>query len=149
MTGESAGQQDRHVLFVDGVCVLCHHLVRFVLKIDHRAVLSFSTLQGETARRLFAGHAEAEAQLRSLASVVYVRHCERPGQEIFYRSTAALRSLRDLGGFWWVLSWFTLIPRPLRDWVYDVIARCRYRWFGKHEEACPLPLQEHAGRFLA
>ncbi|MFT4638548.1 MAG: putative DCC family thiol-disulfide oxidoreductase YuxK [Verrucomicrobiales bacterium] len=137
----------RKVVFVDGTCVLCHGLVKFLLGIDKKKMLTFSTLQGETAERLLAGTLYDEQRQR-LAGVIYVRDCEGADQHVYTHSTAALLALRDIGGFWWVLSWLILIPRPLRNIVYDFIARNRYRWFGKHEEACPLPSQEELERFV-
>lgn len=145
MSGTPSGRQ---VIFVDGQCVLCHGLVEFLLKIDKRKVLCFSTLQGETAKRLFAG-TSYECEREGLLSVLYVRNCGRPGQQVYTRSTAALLALRDIGGLWWWLSWFTFIPGPLRDWVYRLIARYRYRWFGKHDDHCPLPTDGQKERFLA
>lgn len=143
-------RKGRHVIFVDGVCVLCHGLVSVLFKIDRQGVLTFSTLQGETAAQLFKGSLLDEER-RRLSTVIYARNYGDPDREVeFYtRSTAALMALRELGGFWWCLSWLTLVPRPVRDGVYALIAWSRYRCFGKHAEQCPLPSQDESKRFLA
>ena len=138
---------NRNVLFVDGVCVLCHQSVEFFSKIDKRNVLAFGTLQGETAQRVLSGTPQA-AERDGVQSVIYVRHCETPEQEIFVRSTAALNALKDIGGFWRIVSWLRVLPRPLRDLVYDLIAKYRYRWFGKLGDSCPLPTKEEAARLI-
>ncbi len=138
---------NRNVLFVDGVCVLCHRSMAFFIKIDKRKVLTFGTLQGETAQRVLSGTPQA-AERDGVQSVIYVRHCETPEQEIYVRSAAALHALKDIGGFWRVTSWLRVIPRPLRDLVYDFIAKYRYRWFGMHGESCPLPTQDDVARLI-
>ena len=138
---------NRNVLFVDGVCVLCHRSVAFFSKIDKRRVLTFGTLQGETAQRVLKGTPEAAVR-EGVQSVIYVRHCETPEQEIFVRSTAALHALKDVGGFWRIVSWLRLVPRPIRDFIYDLIAKYRYRWFGKLGDSCPLPTEDEAARLI-
>ena len=144
MSDEDAG---RHVIFVDGVCVLCHGLVKFLLEIDQRKVLTFATLQGETAATVLRDTPYNQAR-EQVNSVIHVRHCQSPNQAIYVRSTASLLALRDIGGFWRCVSWLRVIPAPLRDAVYALIARYRYRWFGKHTDACPLPSQDDTKRFL-
>ena len=144
MTTESGS----HVVLVDGDCVLCHGMVSWLLRIDKKKGLRFSTLQGETARRLLGGTPEGTVMLQDLDTVIYVRGYEGPERRICTGSTAALLILRDIGGFWKWVSWLTVIPRPLRDVVYEVVARYRYRWFGKHEDACPLPGKGERERIL-
>jgi predicted DCC family thiol-disulfide oxidoreductase YuxK len=66
---------------------------------------------------------------------------------LYQRSTAALRIMRGLRAPWPVLAFFLLVPRPIRDWAYDLIARRRYRWFGRRE-TCMVPTPDLAKRFL-
>lgn len=139
---------NRHVLFVDGVCVLCHHSVAFFSKIDYYKVLTFGTLQGETAEGVLAGTPQA-MEREGVQSVIYVRHCGTPEQEIYVRSTAALQALKDIGGLWHLVSWLRVVPRPLRDFIYDLIAKYRYRWFGKLSASCPLPTEDEAARLVS
>ena len=134
-------RHDNGIVFYDGVCGLCDRWVRFVVKRDRHRTLRFAPLQGETAKT----RTDLPAELRTVVFVLL-----RPGatdEQIFTRSEAALRLLDHVGGFWRLVSWLRLVPRPLRDAVYDVIARRRYQWFGKFE-ACRVPPPEWRERFL-
>lgn len=129
---------DRPILFFDGVCGLCNRFVDFIVKRDRHARIRLAPLQGETASRLLSEHDRT-----SLDSLVY---CD--GSRSFRRSSAVLRVFRCLGGLWWlptVLLW--LIPRPIRDCGYQLIARNRYRLFGVKSE-CRLPTPDERTRFL-
>ncbi|HXV59748.1 MAG TPA: DCC1-like thiol-disulfide oxidoreductase family protein [Vicinamibacteria bacterium] len=134
----------RNVVLFDGVCVLCDRSMRFLLAKDDGEVLSFAPLQGETARQILARHPKAD---RSLATVLYAREVDTENEMVYERSDAALMILRDLGGIWRALSWLRWIPRAIRDGIYGVIARNRYRWFGKLD-ACQLPGSDESHRFL-
>ncbi len=128
------------IVLFDGVCNLCHGVVRFVLDRDRDARFRFAPLQSEVGRALLRG---AGLDPDALDNVVLI-----DGVGAHLRSDASLRIARLLGAPW---SWARLlvaIPRPLRDAVYDFVARNRYRWFGK-KDACPLPRPEWRDRFLA
>jgi predicted DCC family thiol-disulfide oxidoreductase YuxK len=132
---------DAHpVLLFDGVCNLCHGAVRFVLDHDREARFRFAPLQSDVARALLA---RFELDPNALDSMVLI---DAAGAHA--RSDAALRTARWLGAPWSWLRVLAVIPRPLRDAVYDFIARHRYRWFGR-KDACPLPRPEWRERFLA
>jgi predicted DCC family thiol-disulfide oxidoreductase YuxK len=135
-----AGRQQNGIVFYDGLCGLCDRWVRFVLARDPRHSLKFSPLQGDTARQ----RKDLPTELRS---VVFVTQSGTAQEKIYFRSDAALRLLDHVGGLWRVVSWLRIIPRPLRDWVYDLIARHRYQWFGKFE-TCRVPSPEVRARFL-
>jgi predicted DCC family thiol-disulfide oxidoreductase YuxK len=129
--------QGERIVFFDGVCGLCNRFIDRLLTMKGSGTLRFAPLQGSTAQdRLPAGMADA------LNSVVYLRE-----GVVLQRSDAALRVLTDLGGWNSVYRVLFIVPRPLRDFVYDWIARNRYRWFGKHE-TCRLPTPEERARFL-
>ena len=128
------------IVFYDGVCGLCNHTVQFLLKRDMAQTLKFAALQGETARR--------RTDLpRDMKSVVFVANHGTAQEKIYFRSDAALQMLGQLGGFWRVVSWLRIIPRPIRDTIYDAIAKRRYRWFGKFD-VCRVPSPEQRARFL-
>ncbi len=131
------------VLF-DGVCVLCDSSVRWLLDADRQKRLSFAPLQGETAREVLRRHPDVTGDL---STVLYVRDFGGPAETIHQRSGAAAAILRDLGGRYRLLACFRLLPRPLRDAIYDWIAAHRYRWFGKLD-ACRLPEKGDELRFL-
>jgi predicted DCC family thiol-disulfide oxidoreductase YuxK len=133
-------RQENGIVFYDGVCGLCDRWVRFVLKRDKQRTLRFAPLQGETAQ----ARKDLPAELRT---VVFIVQAGTAAEQIFTRSEAALRLLDHVGGFWRIMSWLRVIPRPIRDGVYDAIAQRRYRWFGKFE-ACRVPPPEWRERFL-
>lgn len=140
LAAHSARRHEPLILY-DGVCKLCHAAVRFVLARDRHARFRFAALDSPAARARLADAGARE--LRALPdSVVLI-----DGAGIHVRSTAALRIARALG-FPWSLAFLAIVvPRPLRDALYDAIARRRYRWFGR-EEACPVPPPDVADRFL-
>lgn len=130
------------VLLYDGSCGLCAASVQFVLRHDRRGRLRFAPLDGPTARRLLAGHPE----LGEVDSVIWVGVAPG-GTRAVARSTAALRVARYLGGWWHGLRLLWLIPRPVRDWAYDVVARHRHRLAGRAPR-CLVPPPEARDRFL-
>lgn len=134
---EDASPLPDHLLLFDGMCNLCNGLVQFVIKRDRRGVFHFATLQSATAKRLLGADA-AEAA----STFVYWRH----GTPLT-RSTAALHVARHLGGAWPLAFGLIIVPRPLRDAVYDLVARKRYRWFGRRD-TCMVPEPGTASRFL-
>jgi len=119
-------------VFFDGVCALCDGTVRFLISEDPRKLLRFAPLQGSTAALKLGSLAAGDGL--ALKSIVYLRE----GENALTRSSAVLGILKDLGGFWRLLSWLRLLPAPLRDLIYNWIGENRYRWFGQYE-ACRLP----------
>lgn len=128
----------RPVVLFDGLCNLCNGWVRFVVKRDPSARFRFAPLQSEFAQRAVP---DAES-LKGLDSIVLLED-----GRVFVRSTAVLRILRRLRPPWPLLSAFLVVPKALRDAVYDFVARKRYRWFGRRD-ACMVPSAEVRDRFL-
>lgn len=134
------------VLFFDGVCGLCNLSVDFILARDKRAHFRFSPLQGETAAKVLKGEATSDPSLAD--DVDGLRSLILWDADGFHRrSEAALRLLRGIGGIWSLAAVFRLVPRPLRDLVYDFVAKNRYKWFGKRE-ACRMPAPNERALFL-
>ena len=134
------------ILLYDGVCALCNRLVQFVLKRDHAAQLRFASLQSDFAVRILARH-RVNSQLETV-SVVLPDSPLRQSDSLLQRSQAVIFVLSQLGGIWPAAAFLLrLIPGPIRDWGYSLIARHRYRIFGRYE-ACPLPSPETRARFL-
>lgn len=129
------GTEEKVILF-DGICGLCNAWVDFVLRRDRANTFKFATLQGAFAQRRVPLAAE------SLDSVVLIS-----GDRTFYKSSAALRILADLGGLWPLVSALLVIPPFLRNAIYDLIAANRYRLFGKREN-CRVPTKEEKDSFL-
>ena len=128
----------RQILFFDGVCGLCNWSVDFVLKRDTQRRFQFAPLQGETARVLLP--AADVADLNSMVLLI--------GGRTYKKSAAAVRVLWQLGYFWQLVgSAIWLIPLPIRNLGYFLIAKNRYQLFGK-KESCRLPTPEERTRFL-
>jgi predicted DCC family thiol-disulfide oxidoreductase YuxK len=131
------------VLLYDGVCGFCNRTVQMVLDRDRRGVLRFAALQSDYGQQLVARHAE----LAGVDSVVFVERGAGATERVYVRSEAALRVAAYLGGFWRVFLAARLVPTPLRDFLYDLIARYRYRLFGRYD-SCMLPPPEVRSRFI-
>ena len=133
----------RSVVFFDGFCALCNRSTKLLIDEDRARVLAFAPLQGET----FAAFRGTTTLEQGLDSIVYVRGLGSEQARVFVRSGAVIEALADVGGFWRVVSWLRVVPRPLRDYVYDFIAAHRYKWFGKYE-TCRLPSPQEARQLL-
>jgi predicted DCC family thiol-disulfide oxidoreductase YuxK len=130
------------ILLYDGVCGLCNRLVQFVLKRDPSGHFHFASLQSDFAARILRQHGLDPNDL----DTVYL--IEAPGQRPAARSDAVISVLRRLRGLWPAVAFLLrALPKSLRDWGYHVIARNRYRIFGKHD-SCLLPDEEYRHRFL-
>lgn len=130
------------VLLYDGVCGFCNKTVQMILNNDRRGTLRFAALQSDYGRAVVERHQE----LRGIDSVVFVENT-RGGERVHVRSEAALKVASYLGGLWKVFLCAYVVPRPLRDYLYDLFARNRYRVFGKYDQ-CMLPPAEARARFL-
>lgn len=128
------------IVLFDGVCNLCNGSIQFLIKRDRQAYFRFASLQSDTGQKL---QADLGMDPQALDSVILVE-----GDRWYKESDAALRIARNLPGVWKLLTAFRIVPRPLRDALYRLIARNRYRWFGK-TETCWLPTPELRSRFLA
>jgi predicted DCC family thiol-disulfide oxidoreductase YuxK len=128
------------LILFDGVCNLCNTTVQFVLKRDHAELFQFSALQTDQAKKILR---EAGIETQALNSIVLV---SEEGQ-VYTKSEAALRIGMRLGGMWGLLRIFLLVPAFVRDGVYRIVARNRYRWFGQ-KESCMIPSAEWKDRFL-
>jgi predicted DCC family thiol-disulfide oxidoreductase YuxK len=127
------------LILFDGVCNLCNGAVQFVIARDPSARFRFGTLQSDAARRML----REEYTLPALPDSIVL--LDESG--VFTRSDAALRVVRGLRFPWPLAYGLIVVPRPLRDWVYDIVARNRYAWFGKRD-ACMVPTPDLRARFL-
>jgi len=129
---------EKPILFFDGICGLCNGCVDFAIRHDPDGRVLFSTLQGSTATEVLS-----EEDSRRLDTVIFFEN-----KTVFRRSSAIVRLLIHLGGFWAVLGWLLwIIPRPIRNLLYRLIAKVRYRILGQ-KETCRLPTPEERQRFL-
>ena len=133
-----------HLVLYDGVCGLCNRLLQFLLKHDRRGVFSFASLQSATGRAMVARYGGNPDDPGSFHVVADFR---APNARALKKSDAAVFVARQLGWPWKGLRAAGLLPPALRDRMYDVIARNRYRVFGRYEE-CQVPRPEFRSRFL-
>ena len=132
-------QPNHAIVLFDGICHLCTTSVQFIITRDPNGYFTFASLQSEVGRTLLEKHG---LQPDALDTFVLVE-----GSRCFTRSDAALRVAHHLSEGWSLLRILSLIPKPLRDWGYTVIARNRYRWFGR-QETCMVPSRDILDRFL-
>jgi predicted DCC family thiol-disulfide oxidoreductase YuxK len=133
------------IVLYDGVCGLCNRFVQFVLSRDKKAVFRFASLQSGFAREILGRHA---ANPDNIDTVCIVGNYGEAGQFLLSRSEAVAFILREVGGIWGLLgSLLRIIPRSIRDCFYKLVARHRYRIFGRYE-SCPLPDAATCARFL-
>ena len=135
------------ILLYDGVCGLCDRLTRFVLRHDRHRRFRFASLQSAFAAEALKKHGRNPDILET---VYLLQHPGTPQERLLKKSAAMLAVFRTLGGAWSVVRALWLVPRPIRDWGYDVIARNRYRLFGKvSPESCEVLPEEYRERFIA
>jgi predicted DCC family thiol-disulfide oxidoreductase YuxK len=127
------------IILFDGVCNLCNTSVQFVIEHDPTAIFRFASLQSDAGQAILAKNA---LNTEGLNSVILVEN-----NVVYDRSTAALRIAKRLSGGVQLLAVFLIVPRFIRDFVYKIVAKNRYRWFGK-QEVCWLPTKELKARFL-
>jgi predicted DCC family thiol-disulfide oxidoreductase YuxK len=135
----------RHaVLLYDGACIFCNRLVQFLIRRDREGSLRYAPLQGRYGQAALKRHAE----LQGIDSIVFLETSPRDGVEhAFVRSDAVLRLAAYFGGPWRILLLARLIPRPLRDLLYDAFARRRYAIFGNRNQ-CVVPPAHIRSRFF-
>jgi predicted DCC family thiol-disulfide oxidoreductase YuxK len=133
------------VLFFDGECGLCNRIVRILLRLDRRGVLRFAPLQGPTAQAYLETHGLPRTDFDSLIFVPDWANRDR--REFLVRTDGVVASLRVIGGAGRLFIWLGLLPAAWRDASYNLIARCRYRFFGKWTPR-PLPRAEWSTRFF-
>jgi len=129
----------RLVLLFDGVCNLCNGLVQFVIKRDSKGKIRFAALQSQAGRAFPKKH---KLPIQELETLVLVKD-----GKALTKSSGALTLLRELGGVWSWFYIFMIIPIPIRNWVYDLVARNRYSIFGQ-SKACMIPTPDMKRRFL-
>lgn len=127
------------IVLFDGVCNLCNGAVQFLLRRDRGRRFRFASLQSATGQELLRRHGLDTDLLQTIVVL--------EGGRVRLRSDAALLLARRLPWPWPLLAVFVVCPRPLRDALYALVARNRYRWFGRRE-SCMLPSAETAARFL-
>ncbi len=132
-------QTQRPILFFDGVCNLCNSTIQKIIKFDRRKQFLFAPLQSAAGREALQHVTEAKGK----AGSVILFH----NDQYYTRSSAVLQVFKLLGGWFNLLLAGYILPRFLRDALYNYIAAHRYKWFGQQNE-CMVPTAELKERFL-
>lgn len=127
------------VLLFDGVCNLCNASVQFIIKRDKKAFFKFAALQSDFGHQICEAN---QLNQKDIETVILLAN-----GKVYTKSAAGLQIAKKLDGLWPLLYAFTIIPAFLRDPVYDLIARSRYKWFGKRD-SCMIPDPELRSRFI-
>ncbi|WP_159023414.1 thiol-disulfide oxidoreductase DCC family protein [Formosa sp. L2A11] len=132
--------KNEELVLFDGVCNLCDHSVQFIIKHDKKNRFRFTTLQGKTAQPIIKSFNIDTDKTDSI--LLYT-----PNNKLYTKSSAALKIASKLSFPICALAIFLIIPKFIRDAVYDYIARNRYQWYGK-KEACMIPTKALKNKFL-
>ncbi len=131
----------KQLILFDGVCNLCNNSIQYVIKRDKRNLFCFAPLQSELGEEFIKRRSIDTTKVDSIILL-------EPSMAYYTKSSAALKIGQSFGGGWKLLGVLEWIPRPIRDWFYDRIAKNRYRWFGK-QDACMIPTPELQAKFLS
>lgn len=128
---------EKGIVFFDGVCGMCNSIVDFLIREDRNDALLFTPLQGTTAQEKLD-----KKDVEDLNTIAYYRD-----GKVTKKSSAVLQLLTDMGGIWKLAFVFKIVPRFIRDFIYDTVSKNRYKWFGK-KAACRMPTKEERMKFL-
>ena len=131
-------EKDHVIVLFDGVCNFCNGVVQFLYARDKNHVFRFASLQSDIGQELLAKHSIS----LDISTVVVIEN-----NKVYTHSTGALKTTKYLSKLWPLSQVLLVIPRFIRDFGYDIIAKNRYRWFGKHD-SCPIPAPGLREQFL-
>ena len=127
------------VLLFDGICNLCNASVQWALLRDPKGIFRYAALQSDTGQELLKEHG---LDVQNFDTVVLIDQ-----NKVFLRSDVPLEIVRRLGGLWSALYIFKIVPSIIRNFIYNWVAKNRYRWWGRREQ-CMMPRPEWKERFL-
>lgn len=131
---------DKKIILFDGVCNFCNDSVLKVIKNDKNNVFVFTSLQSDTGKKIIE---HIGIDINIIDSIILYQ----PNVAYYIKSSAALNIIKEFSGFWGLMQLFWIFPEPIRNVVYDYIAKNRYKWFGKKEN-CMIPTPKLKAKFL-
>ncbi len=131
---------DQPIVLFDGVCNLCNGAVQFIIRHDKNEKFLFASLQSEIGKKILSSNNLSRDDLKTFLLI--------EDERVYTKSTAALRVIKQLNGVISILYTFNVIPKFIRDSIYDLVAKNRYNWFGKKDE-CMIPTPQLKARFLS
>ena len=132
--------EHKKIILFDGVCNLCDSSVQFIIKHDKKDVFRFVALQSDLGIEICNYIGVDRTKIDSI--ILY-----NPGVAYYYKSSAVLEICEELGGVYSLVSFFKILPEKMRNYIYDYIAKNRYKWYGK-KESCMIPTPELKAKFL-
>jgi predicted DCC family thiol-disulfide oxidoreductase YuxK len=132
--------QDKKIILFDGVCNLCNGTVQFIIKHDKKDIFRFVALQSELGIEICNYIGVDRTKIDSI--ILY-----HPGVAYYYKSSAVLEIVEDLGGIYGLTGIFKIFPEKFRNYIYDYVAKNRYKWYGK-KESCMIPTPELKAKFI-
>lgn len=132
--------QNKKIILFDGVCNLCNSFVNKIIKNDKNDIFVFAALESEIGKQITDYLKIDTSKIESI--ILY-----EPNISYELKSTAALKIMKEFGGFWWLTQIGYLLPQTIRDGIYDIVAKNRYKWFGK-KDSCMIPTPELKAKFL-
>ncbi|MGK0447769.1 MAG: putative DCC family thiol-disulfide oxidoreductase YuxK [Polaribacter sp.] len=132
--------KNKKIVIFDGVCNLCNSSVLKVIKNDKKNTFLFAALQSKSGQEIIN---YLKIDISKIDSIILYE----PGVSYDIKSTAVLKVMNDFGGLWFLTQAFFIFPEVLRNFIYDYIAKNRYKWFGK-KESCMIPTPELIIKFL-
>jgi predicted DCC family thiol-disulfide oxidoreductase YuxK len=133
--------KDKKIILFDGVCNLCNTSVQFVINHDKKDIFRFVALQSELGLKIIQ---YIGIDIKNTDSIILYE----PGKAYYYKSEAALLIIKEFSGIYSMLRVFTVFPKFIPNFVYDYVAKNRYRWYGK-QDTCLSPTPQIAEKFLA
>ena len=131
--------ENKKIIFYDGVCNMCNSFVNTIISLDKKNQLFFSPLNGKIAKKLLKEHSE---KIKNIDSVIFYSH-----SKISVKSKAVIDIINSLGSLYKTISILNIIPPLLLDYIYDLVAKNRYSWFGK-KSTCPIPDKKITSQFI-
>lgn len=132
--------EDKKIILFDSVCNLCNQTVLRIIKLDKKDIFRFTSLQSETGKEIIN---YLKIDTSKVDSIILFE----PKKAYYIKSTAALKIFGNFGGIWELSKFLLFFPSFIRDFVYDIIAKNRYKWFGKKNQ-CMIPTPELLSKFL-
>lgn len=131
--------EQQKIIVFDGACNLCNRWVQFVIKHDRDKIYKFCSIQSDTGKKITKQFLRGTDELKTIIFI--------DGNRLYIKSTAALYIVKNLSGVWSFLFVFVSIPKFIRNFIYDIVAKNRYKWFGKADK-CMAPSKDIMDRFI-
>jgi len=130
---------NKSIILFDGVCNLCNNAVNYIIKHDKKKYFLFASLQSDAAKEILL---QFNLKKNNLNTIILIQN-----QKIYIKSTAVLHIAKQLNGVIKLVTIFFIIPKFLRDFIYHIVAKNRYKWFGRRN-SCMIPSEKLKNRFI-